>query len=207
LSTTPVCYISSPTSNVQKTDRLTDPAYNHIPDLQEFKSLLDIVTLCGLNILSNALDSRTYEPRGSKYELEEFDYNIIPKVDRNAYMYTRGKCLELLCWIGNNYSLRDPAENLKEPSLPMMVAYITQQASAIKAYKVAAEEVSILGNALKCTAKQLAWQLEVALNLLPGQQRIKKKNFGFLDSPTSLAWTGAQFEVLCDDKPKCLGGC
>jgi hypothetical protein len=191
-----------------KTDRLTVPAYDHIPDLQEFKSLLDVVTLCGLNILINALDGRTYQPKGSKYELEQFDYNVIPTADRMGYIYTRGKCLELLSWIGDNYSLRDPAANLKEPSLPMMVAYICQQASVIKAYKVAAEKDSILGsdNALSCTAKQLAKQLDMAVDLLPGEH-IEKNSFGFLDSPTSLAWTGVQFEVLCDDKPQYQGGC
>ena len=73
----------------------------------------------------------------------------------------------------------------------MMVAYIRQQASAIKAYKVVAEKISILGsdNALSCTAKQLAKQLKVAVNLLSGQH-IKKNNFGFLDLLTSLALTG-----------------
>jgi hypothetical protein len=90
----------------------------------------------------------------------------------------------------------------------MMLAYILQQASAIRAYKVAAEGNSILGSdsALSCTAERLAKQLEVAVNLLPVEHS-KKKNFAFSDAPTSLAWKGVQFEVLCDDKLEYRGGC
>ena len=89
-----------------------------------------------------------------------------------------------------------------------MVAYIRQQASAINAYKVEAERNSISGSdsALSCTAEKLAEQLRQAVHLLPAA-RIKKSTFGFSKAPTSLAWKGAQFEVLCGDVPKPRGGC
>ena len=91
-----------------------------------------------------------------------------------------------------------------------MVAYIRQQASAILAYKSEAEQISILGSdtTVDCTADMLVEQLRVAVNLLPAGENIQKQNFGFSDEPTSLAWTGVQFEVLCnDEEPKHRGGC
>src|SRR5271155_5345296 len=44
-----------------KGDDLTNPAYAHVPDLQQFKSLLDIVILCSINIFINALNGWTYK--------------------------------------------------------------------------------------------------------------------------------------------------
>jgi len=98
---------------------------------------------------------------------------------------------------------------MREPIMPMMVAHIRQQASAINAYKVEAERNSISGSdsALSCTADKLAEQLSLAVNLLPAPH-IKKSTFGFSKAPpTSLAWKGAHFEVLCHGVPTPGGGC
>ena len=112
----------------------------------------------------------------------------------------------MLDWIADHYGLRH--EQLRQPSLPMMVSYIRQQASAINAYKAEAEQESISGSdtALSCTAEKLAEQLRLAVDLLPAAE-IKSNKFAFSDAPTSLAWKGAQFEVLCHDVPKPRGGC
>ena len=107
----------------------------------------------------------------------------------------------MLNWIGDHYILRSP--NLREPSLPMMVAYIHQQASAINVDKAEAEQNAILGSntALSCTTERLAEQLALAVDLLPAAE-IEKPNLAFSNRLTTLAWQGAQFEVLCYEDPK-----
>ena len=116
--------------------------------------------------------------------------------------------MDLLSWIGDNYILRHG--QLREPALPMMVAYIRQHAATILAYKYEAERISIGGSdtAIGCTADMLAEQLRVAVNLLPVEEEdIEKGKFGFSGKPTSLAWKGVQYEVLCNEEPKHRGGC
>lgn len=181
-----------------RTDNLNsiDPTSDHVPDLREFKSFLDIVTLCNAVILINALDGRTYQAT----ELEsdsDLGMNLMPMEERLGCIYARGKCVDLLNWIDSNYGLQDPTtQDMEiEPCHPMMVAYFRQQTSAIKVYKLNGERDGIWGSdtALHCSGVQLADQLNMAHDVFP--RACDNNPFPSLLS-TSLAWQGPTYDVV-----------
>jgi hypothetical protein len=161
-----------------------------VTDLLEFKSFLDVVTLCNIVILMNALDGRTYG-------LAEF--GSIPPEAHLSCIYTRGKCIDLLKWIDQYYTLRDPFTKRTDTCSWMMQEYFSQQISAIKAHKNQAEKNGIWGSesAQNCSGEQLSKELDMVAKIFPGG--IKKR---FLPSLAStLAWKGVAYGVECKRNP------
>jgi hypothetical protein len=172
------------------TDGQTDPGSDHVPDIEDFKSFLDVVTLCNLIILMNALDGRTYQS-GS-----------ISSEERLSSIYARGKCIDLLIWIDEKYRLREPStENFDgteriESCSWMMMEYFLQQISTIRSYKQEAEKSDIQGSdsSQDCTAKQVSKELEMVRKIFPGSN--KKRRLSCMTS-SSLAWIGIKYHVEC----------
>ena len=171
-------------------DCQTDPGSGHVPDIEDFKSFLDVVTLCNLILLMNVLDGRTYQS-GS-----------ISSEERLSSIYARGKCIDLLNWIDENYRLHEPStENFDgiekiERCSWMMTEYFLQQISAIRSYKQEAEKIGIRGtdSAQNCTAEQLSKELEMVQKIFPGSN--KKHSLSGMTS-SSLAWIGIKYRVEC----------
>lgn len=187
-------------------DGSIDPASGHVPDLQDFKSFLDIVTLCNAVILSNALDGRTYQAAELGSDSGP-GVNSMPTEERLGCIYARGKCVDLLNWIGGSYGLRDPATQENEPCFPMMAAYFRQQTSAIRGYKISGERDGIWGSdtALHCSEAELSDQLKMALDIFP--QASHNNPFPSLRS-TSLAWQGTTYDVVAlNSRPSSRGEC
>ena len=106
--------------------------------------------------------------------------------------------MDIMNWINDNYVFQDKATGLREPCMPIILAYIHQQTSAIKAYKNEAEKHSIWGSdtAVHCTEDKLAEQLRMAVEIFPAElvrQHVSISNTQF----SSLAWKGIPYEVLC----------
>ena len=164
---------------------------DHVPDLLEFKSFLDVVTLCNLILLANVLDGRTYRSDGSA---------SISAEERLSSIYTRGKCIELLNWMDSKYRLRDPYSQEIDRCYWFFQEYLLQQISAIRSYKKEAEKDEIL-SAGKCTAKELSEQLDMVGKLFPRTN--KKQGLPSLAS-TSLAWNGVIYHVECKRHTSCI---
>ena len=172
------------------TDGQTDPGSDHIPDIEDFKSLLDVVTLCNLILLMNVLDGRTYQS-GS-----------ISSEECLSSIYARGKCIDLLIWIDERYRLHEPStdnfdgtEKIEHCSW-MMTEYLLQQISAIRTYKQEAEKSAVWGSdsARNCTAEQVSKELDMVGKIFPGSN--KKRRLPSMTS-SSLAWNGVKYRVEC----------
>jgi hypothetical protein len=168
-----------------KTDDHIGPAGDHVPDIEDFKSLLDVVTLCNLVILMNVLDGRTYQSD---------EAGSLSVQERLSCIYTRGKCIDLLNWIDERYRLRDPFTNEFDRCSWMMRQYFFQQISVIKSYKNDAENEGILGSdsALNCSAKRVSKELDMVAQIFPGGN--KKPTLPSMTS-TSLVWNGVRYDV------------
>jgi hypothetical protein len=162
-----------------------------VPDLLEFKSFLDVVTLCNLIILTNALDGRTYHSDDSA---------SISAEERLSIIYTRGRCIDLLDWMDQKYRLRDPFSQEIDRCSWFFREYLFQQTSVIRSYKIQAGSDEILSTG-KCTAKQVSEQLDMVGNLFP---RTNKKQGLPLMPSTSLAWNGVNYHVECKRPSSCI---
>jgi hypothetical protein len=110
--------------------------------------------------------------------------------------------MDIIYWISDNYTLQDKATGVREPCMPIILAYIHQQASAIKAYKNEAEKRSILGSdsALHCSEDKLAGQLAMAIKIFPAELVQQQQDAPISDTQfSSLAWKGVTYE-LCHDE-------
>ena len=194
--------LNYPCDKNKTSDTPIDLASDHVPDLKEFKSFLDIVTLCNINILMNALDDQTYLPAESDNpDLEamvKHNANAIPFKECLSCIYTWGKSMDLLNWINDNYMLRDPATGQTETGMAIMVGYILQQIYAIWRYKVEVEEAGIHGseNALYFSRSNLGKQLLMVVKIFPNISE-EMQNFSLPSQQvaSSLAWKGVGYEV------------
>jgi hypothetical protein len=177
--------VGCPFHQCTETDGQIDPASDHVPDIEDFKSLLDVVTLCNLVILSNALDGRTYQlvQTGS-----------ISAEERLSSIYARGKCIDLLNWIDEHYRLYDPKQKNTDRCSWMIAEYFVQQISAIKIHKMEAEKNGICGSdsAQNCTAKQVSNELDMVSAIFPGANKGHTKPSM---TTISLAWIGLCYDV------------
>jgi hypothetical protein len=120
---------------------ITGPAYSHIPDLDTFDGIVNLLSLCNLVILGNVLDFRTYLAPNQPPErdatpaeqevLDNYDRNKIPKQERVAMMFYRGLAFEVIEWIKLHFDFWNPeGEPVDLPS-----HYLTQQLLALSEYK------------------------------------------------------------------------
>lgn len=140
--------------------------------------------MCNIGILINALDGRTYQS----------DITAISPKERLSCIYARGKSIDLLKWINDNYRLLDSTKRKSEPCLLIMQQYFFQQTSAIKMYKDRAEKEGISGSetARNCSSDELSKQLDMAIEVFPGLQGNEPP---FFLTSTSLAWQGDIYRV------------
>jgi hypothetical protein len=116
-------------------------AYSHIPDLNTFGGIINLLSLCNLVILGNVLDFRTYlapnqppERNATPAEeevLEHHDRNKIPKQERVAMMLYRGLAFEVIEWVKQNFEFRNP----KGKAVDLPSHYLAQQLLALLEYK------------------------------------------------------------------------
>lgn len=65
------------------------------------RDLLNILSLCVLVILGNALSPRTYMPATDTFGIDQrkFGVNSIPAIERKKYSYMRGLAREVIAWV------------------------------------------------------------------------------------------------------------
>lgn len=125
---------------------MTGSAYSHIPDLDTFDGIINLLSLCNLVILGNVLGFRMYlapnQPpeRDATPAKEEvminYDRNKIPKQERVAMMLYRGLAFKVIDWIRLHFVFWNPEG--KTVNLPSH--YLTQQLLALSEYKSDASE-------------------------------------------------------------------
>ncbi|KAF8965329.1 hypothetical protein BDZ97DRAFT_1659254, partial [Flammula alnicola] len=140
-------------------------AGHHLPDVQTFPGLVNLLSLCNLVILGNVLDFRAYSAPNQKAEdgadphqqvlMERYDRNNISKQERVSMMFAHGIALELVCWVREFCVVTSPKGEVI-PDLPS--DYISRQMAALLKYKAEAEQNEIVG-APHCTLELLQKQI------------------------------------------------
>ena len=86
----------------------------HLPALKTMESVMDLISLCTLAYLGNALDENTYKFPGNEWEMSkeqkmiwvEYDINGMKLMDRRRATYIRGIAREVITWFSENYEIR-----------------------------------------------------------------------------------------------------
>jgi hypothetical protein len=136
----------------------------HLPEPSNLDSLLDLFSFCTILITLNAFDSRTYELSDPN---PTHDQNSIDFPERIACMYSRGKVLELLCWLGNHYDFIDSTTKkpIKYPVARLLSAPLASLRQALLSYKERAVAADLHGPD-GCTLEHFNFQLTSALESL-----------------------------------------
>ncbi|KAJ3500229.1 hypothetical protein NLJ89_g9887 [Agrocybe chaxingu] len=151
---------------------------DHLPDVTTIQGVVDLLTLCNLNILGNVLDHRTYSAPnqqedapisdGERRRWMELDVNDVPLDERNHMRYARGMSLHVFGWVRAHMSFvyAPISEAVDLPAL-----YLAHQALVLEKYKDVAEQYGVTG-APNCTKIMLKIQLDNALRLDPLSHKI-----------------------------------
>lgn len=132
---------------------------------------MDLLTVCNLGILINALDFETYcypgQAPGEALEdwqqrrLDKYDWNAMSYVNRRAAIHTRALAFDLLHWFASVYELNMPRDD-RLMSIADLMAFaewhLGNQMSTILHYKLLTEKLGWDG-APHCTADRLSSQL------------------------------------------------
>ena len=156
----------------------TGSAFTHLPDLNTFDGIINLLSLCNLVILGNVLDFRTYlapnQPPeraatpAEQHVLEGYDRNKIPKQERAAMMFYRGLAFEVVDWIKLRFHFWDP----KGQDIDLPSHYLIQQLLALLEYKSdAAENKKGHAGAPHCTLSLLEKQIH---NIVGCNEALKK---------------------------------
>lgn len=147
-----------------------------------FEGVLDLLSLCNLVILGNVLDHRTYSaPNQDPYaeanavqmkRIEQHDHNAIPFEEREASVYARGLCIQMLHWFVAHFEIRDSRTG-KKIDENIAASHLARQAIALQAYKKAATANKIRG-APHCTLSNLKHQIQNALTIYDDAYHIWK---------------------------------
>ena len=131
---------------------LTDKEYFHLPNVQMFDGLLDLISGCTLAILANVLDFRTYSAphQGEEASMtpvqqrlwKEFDRNDIPGDERRAMCYARGIALNVFHWIRTYCIVKTPDGQIID-DLPSK--HVVNLLDALLVYKSKADKRSLKG--------------------------------------------------------------
>ncbi|PPQ76207.1 hypothetical protein CVT26_009208 [Gymnopilus dilepis] len=159
----------------------TDPLFMHVPHLKTIDSALDLLSLCALGYLANALDLQTYlfpgRSNGQDWTDAEIvkwksdDLNSMPKIDRKRCTYARGMVRELIAWfVDNHIILHRPADAStgkwqKVSTKNFALSFIADQLVSIKRYKesaVAREQLS--SEHSSCSFEMFALQVDGCLH-------------------------------------------
>ncbi len=137
----------------------------HLPSINTFSGVLNLVALCLIVILGNVLDFRTYsapnQKEGEKVTSDQrslmqlYDRNDIPGNERLAICYARGVALHMVKWVRSCCIIRDVAGEIVE-DLPSI--YLVEILNALLAYKERADKDELQG-APHCTMELLDMQV------------------------------------------------
>jgi hypothetical protein len=143
----------------------------HLPDLLNFDSMVDVLTLCNFCILSNVLDFRTYgfpnigegdtpSQRGLD-QRDTWDRNAFSRLDREHFIYVRGLAINFIKWLSCNFDAKLPQGTRPIPSFEKNFCgnYLLNQACAILNYKEQAEAEG-LATISWCKFKDIKRQLQ-----------------------------------------------
>lgn len=132
-----------------------DEGYHHLPDVNTFQGLINLLSLCNLVILGNVLDFRTYvapnqspgHPADSRQKklMKTYDRNNIPKEERLSMVYTRGLALEIFQWVRDLCEVRNPDGEV----IDITCLYLTQQLASLLRYKDEAQAANVSGERQK----------------------------------------------------------
>jgi hypothetical protein len=126
--------------------------YAHLPDVNTFNGLLDLLSACILAILGNVLDFRTYSAANQgenkpisgpqKVLMAKYDRNDIPRNERMAICYVRGVALSLFDWVRSQFIITAPDGKILH-DLPSQ--FLIQVLNALITYKSRAMRMKIKG--------------------------------------------------------------
>ena len=141
------------------------PQLSPTPDSQaSLSDALDLLSLCNLVILSNALDPRTYS-YASRNDIERtklnqaYDCNDITFQERLSICHCHGICLDMLRWFRADYVCKKDNEEVDLISI-----YLVQQCRNISRYKFRVQRAKIPSTD-GCTEANLSKQIRAALAL------------------------------------------
>ena len=130
----------------------TDIEYPHIPDINTFDGVLDLLSGCILAILGNVLDFRTYSApnQGDEQQMSmsqsvmmmAFDRNDISRNERMAICYVRGVALSLFDWVRCQLVITGPEGHVLD-DLPSR--FLVQILKSLINYKSKAMRIKIKG--------------------------------------------------------------
>lgn len=142
-----------------------DDAFGHLPQVEEFEGVMNLISLCVLIILGNVLDFRTYSAPNSHHTrpltkdqkrlIKKFDLNAIPMDERLVICYCRGAALHLFAWIRECCVIYGPDGSVVE-DLPSL--FLVKICKALIRYKGIAEAGKYVG-APHCSLDMLISQI------------------------------------------------
>lgn len=143
-----------------------DRAWTHLPNLEQFDGLMNLLSLCVLVILGNVLDFRTYcassqhatapLTTSEKFLMANFDINGIPHNERLAICYARGAALHLFAWVRDCCVIHGP-DGVVVNDLPAY--FLVRIGRAMIRYKRKAEAKNLQG-VTHCSMDFLTSQIE-----------------------------------------------
>lgn len=185
-------------------------AAGHLPDVEKFSGLVNLLSLCNLIVLGNVVDFRTYSAPNQRAEaevdfdqhvfMERYDRTNISKQERYSMIYARGIALEFIRWVRACCVITSPEGEVLS-DLPSH--YLTQQMAALLKYKAEAERDGIVG-APHCTLASLEKQIANVIVCDRGLQKywhkplkkIDDSNLGFgSQTGYSLQWKKGSFPL------------
>jgi hypothetical protein len=148
---------------------VVDRSAVHLPNVQTFDGLLNLLSVCILVILGNVLDFRTYKapnqsddvkatPQQKELMISD-DINSLSQNERVACCYARGVALYIMKWVRSCAIITDPDGHIVQ-DLPSR--FLVQILNSLLTYKKAAAAKALSG-APHCTFSLLKKQ---ALNVL-----------------------------------------
>lgn len=148
--------------------------------METFEGVLDLFSLCNLVILGNVLDFRTYSAPNQgvdvkatpvqRERMQKYDHNAIPYEEREASVFARGVCVQILHWFDAHFEIQDSRTG-KQIQENVAASHLARQAIALQTYKEAAVANEVNG-APHCTPSNLKRQIENALKVYDDAYKI-----------------------------------
>jgi len=188
------------------------PAWEFIPHLKTPDSCNDLLAVCNLGILLNILDFETYSYPGQghntkiskdqKNQLYQYDYNMMPLMDRKACVIARGQAMELHRWFFSHFLAPEDrhATGLEESSI---LSTLASQLSALVGYKNLTEARGVQG-APNCTSEALERQMQRLFptesyyaSAVPASERLSSTSMAFPELAYTARNESLEFERKC----------
>jgi hypothetical protein len=168
--------------------------YAHLPDVNTFNGLLDLLSACILAILGNVLDFRTYSAPNQdenspisgpqKVLMAKYDRNDIPRNERMAICYVRGVALSLFDWVRSQFIITAPDGQILH-DLPSQ--FLVKVLNALITYKARAMQMKLKG-APHCDSTALRKQISNVVKCDPHIEKLWNDKAGTVED--KLAFEG-----------------